>query len=88
MAVKLLPKSKLEEQKAKEKFQQQEEGLKLARKVDSLRELHAQEEEKIATWRNETLEAVGKEISDLLTVKEKLISEIGRLTLEKESLIT
>ena len=62
MSVKLLPKAIIQEQKAKEQHRQIEEGIKVATRIDGLRETYSKTEQDLEKYRTATLEAIGKEI--------------------------
>lgn len=74
--IKLLPKSSLQEQKAREKMREISEGAKLASRVDGLRETYSKVEQDLEKYRTATLEAIGKEIKDLDEKKNVLSDEI------------
>lgn len=75
MAMRLLPKSEVVKAKAAAQKRDIDEGVKIARRVDNLREVAAQEEESLEKFRRE---AVAKIHADI----EKAQSELG--TLQKE----
>jgi hypothetical protein len=82
MGIKLLPKSEIIKAQNAEKSLVIAEGLKISRKVDSLRELKAKEEEALNKFRNESLSAITKEIADLLAKKESIQKEADDLRRE------
>ena len=74
--IKLLPKSLLQEQKAREKMREIQEGVKLASRVDGLRETYSKVEQDLEKYRVSTLEAIGEEIKDLDNKKNASLNEI------------
>lgn len=70
--------SKLEAQQAKNSEQRvvTEAGLKLAKKVDELREMNSKEELNLEKFKNETSKIVQKQIDDLITKKNALDYEV------------
>lgn len=79
--MKLLTKSEVAKAQADVKKQEIDEGLKLARKVDNLREIKAQEEASLEKFRRETVSKINTEISLLDTKKSEVLKEVS--TLEK-----
>lgn len=63
MATRLLEKQEIAQKKSNEKRLEIDEGLKLARKVDSLRETAAVEEAKLKKFRDESLRQIKSEIT-------------------------
>ena len=86
MGVKLLEKSKVAELKARDQAREVKEGLKIASRIDSLRELWSSEEQKYEAWKTKSISEVNKEILDVISKKEKLESEVRQLELKKEAL--
>jgi chromosome segregation ATPase len=84
MAMRLLNKSEIAKAQNLDKSREVAEGLKLSRRVDSLRELAAYEEAALAKFRDESLAVITKEITDLNEKKENLASEVQSLREEKE----
>lgn len=62
MPIKLLKKSEIDQAKARDRQLEINEGLKLAKKVDTLREVVAQEEESLKKFRIKTISAINDEI--------------------------
>jgi hypothetical protein len=85
MPVRLLPKSEIAKLKSVERGREIEEGLKLSRRVDGLRELASNEESKLAKYRDATLAQIQKEIGELSLQKEKLWDEVRTLRDEKSA---
>ncbi len=79
MVMRLLSKQEINTHKALEKKQQIDEGVKLARKVDNLRELAADEDAALQKFRNETVAAINAEISTLSEHKIALMVEVSQL---------
>lgn len=79
MAVKLLPKSEIANLKAKEQEREIKEGVKIATRVDGLRELYSETEQKLEKYRTVTLEKIGEEITSLNSKKEELLGNINQL---------
>lgn len=72
----LLPKSEIDRLKGVEKKKEIDEGLKLARRVDSLRETTATEEVAFSKYRSETLASIQSEIFQRKAEVEDLDREI------------
>ncbi len=66
MGIRLLPKNELDHAKAAEQKRIIDEGIKIARKVDGLREVRAEEEAALLKWRSDTLEIIGNEIKSAI----------------------
>ncbi len=84
MSMRLLKKQEITAAKAKEQHQAVAEGLKLAKKVDALREVSAQEEASLAQFRVKTLENIGKDIAAMEQVRDALVTEVQLLTGRRE----
>jgi chromosome segregation ATPase len=65
--MKLLDKKKIVEIKAKERQTEINEGIKLAKRIDSLREIQAEEEKSLAVFRNATLKKINDDIKEANT---------------------
>lgn len=78
--IKLLSKSDIDAHKATDKKREVDEGLKLARRVDSLREIQAAEEKSLRDFKVKTLAAIHAETSEastkLDTVKQELAAAL------------
>lgn len=81
--MKLLQKSDIARAKSIERTKEIEEGLKLSRRVDGLRELSAKEEAALEKFRIESLSALMQEIKETTEKKDFLFSEIQSLREEK-----
>lgn len=77
--IRLLTKQEIVQAQNSDRSKEIAEGLKLSRKVDSLRELKSKEEESLEKFRVESLSAIQEEISRLEGEKEKLVTEINTL---------
>lgn len=82
--LRLLPKEEIQKKKADEKFREIQEGLKLAKRVDSLREIQSQEEASLAEFRKKTLESIHEETTAKAKERDSLISEVETLEKRKE----
>lgn len=81
--MRLLNRQEIATAKASERSKEIAEGLKISRRVDSLRELQANEEASLDKFRIETLSEIKKEISDANSLKESLLAELSALRKEK-----
>lgn len=85
--MRLLPKSEIAQRKADARKTEIDEGMRLARRVDALRETLANEEVSLAKFRNETVAMIHNEIK---TEREKLTliqAEVATLTVKREELL-
>lgn len=87
MRMRLLPKSEIDKRKADLRQREIDEGLKLTRRVDSLRELHAEEEQKLEKFRVQTVKAIQNEITAQEAIRETLNREIAVLAKQREELL-
>jgi hypothetical protein len=76
MPMRLLPKQEVSILQASKKRAEIDEGLKLARRVDSLREIAATEEASLALFREKTLKAISADIKELETERSGVQSEV------------
>ncbi len=74
--MRLLSKQEINARKATEKKQQIDEGVKLARKVDALRELRTQEDAVLQKFRAETVATINDEIKTLSERRISLSDEV------------
>lgn len=74
--MKLLAKSDISKAKSVDRQREIDEGLKLATKVDALREISAQEEASLAKFRTETLWVIASEILSETTKRDELKAEV------------
>lgn len=84
MGMRLLPKSEIDKSKSLDRQKEIDEGMKLAKRVDSLREIHAQEEASLATFRDKTLKLIQAEIEDKTSERDSLITEVRDLETRRE----
>jgi hypothetical protein len=77
--MRLLPKSEIHKLKAEAQKQSIDEGVKLAKRVDRLREVASEEEASLARFRTETLASINKDIVELDEQKSTLTGEIKHL---------
>lgn len=82
--MKLLPKSEITKLQAQDKKQAIDEGVKLARKIDNLREVASQEEASLDKFRSETLSSINKDISAAALRLGRILSELHELERRKE----
>lgn len=75
MGMRLLPKSEIDRVQAEEQRRDVEEGVKLARRIDALREVVAQEEANLEEFRRKTVERIHGEISQSIEERDKARSE-------------
>lgn len=80
--MRLLTKNEVAVAQNKDKAREISEGLKISRRVDSLRELEAQEELKLNKYREETLAEIAKQIREE-TKKRDSIAEESRILQKK-----
>lgn len=79
MPIRLLQKKEIDVIKAKERKIEIDEGVKLAKRIDSLREIQAEEEASLYKFRCETVSKIGKEITEKSFERDTLIHEISQL---------
>lgn len=77
--MRLLPKKEIDSQKAQERKAEIDEGVKLARRVDSLRELQATEEANLTKFRQASLAQLQMEIKPLEEQRDGLLREVTSL---------
>ncbi len=87
MAMRLLTKSEIDTAKAAEQKRNIDEGLKLARRVDNLREVAAEEEASLAKFRKEQTAKIHAELEKLYETKGTLIGEVSQLKRERKELM-
>jgi hypothetical protein len=83
MALRLLKKDEIAKAQANDKAKEIAEGLKIARKVDGLRELKAKEEETLEKFRIQTLSAVTEQISKATAERDSILTEVKFLREER-----
>lgn len=79
MGTRLLQKQDIVKQKSIERKLEIDEGVKLARKIDSLRETSAGEETKLSKFREQSLRLIKEEIEDRLIERDSLDVEVRSL---------
>lgn len=79
MAIKLLKKDEIANAQNLDKAREISEGLKISRRVDSLRELQANEEAKLQLFRSESLAAIQKDIAVIDAKREMKMGELKAL---------
>jgi len=84
MAMKLLSKTEVIAVKAQERLVEVQEGLKVARKVDALREAAAKEETSLELFRSETLKKIHEEIKSVTDTRDALKEEVRQLEQDKK----
>lgn len=77
--MKLLDKKVIAQERSVQRKQEIDEGMKLAKKIDILRETSAQEEKNLALFRIETLKKVREDIDSAIENKNALVDEIKSL---------
>ena len=86
--MRLLSKKEIQDKQRSEKQSEIAEGLKLARKIDSLREASLSEQSKLEKFRNESISSLQTELGTLQGQKDALSSEVKVLRAEKERGLT
>lgn len=82
--MKLLQKSDIQSKKAAETQQAIQEGIKLARRVDGLREVVSQEEASLENFRRETLARIHGETTEAAEIRDALRQEVSELQKRRE----
>ena len=85
--MKLLEKNKIIIQKNQERAIEVNEGYKLAKKVDSLRQTYTDEQKNLIKFRNESVIKVRDEIALVLNERDSLKKEVSTLTEQKKELL-
>lgn len=85
--MKLLEKQQVNTQKAKERKLEIDEGAKLAKKIDILRETFSKEQTNLLKFRDESLENIRKEIELGIEKKNQLYREITEAEERKKTLL-
>lgn len=84
--MKLLTKNDIQQKKSLERRLEIEEGAKLARKVDTLRETAASEEAKLSAFREQSIQAIHEELEPLQTQRDALRLEVDKLVQQRAEL--
>lgn len=79
MSIRLLKKDEIAKAKNADRALEIAEGVKLSRRVDSLRELQAKEEKSLEDFRKQSIETINAGIKELSLKKESILSEIKNL---------
>ena len=82
--MKLLPKTEINTLKATAQKQAIDEGVKLTRRIDTLREVMASEEQSLNKFRSETLSQIHRETTEAADIRDTLLGEVRELQLAKE----
>lgn len=82
--MRLLPKQEVNLRQAQQKKAEIDEGLKLARRIDSLREIAAQEEASLASFRSSTLKTIQEDIKKVENERNAVKKEVSDLRKELE----
>lgn len=85
--MKLLTKSEIEQQRNSERKLEIDEGMKIARRVDGLRRISAEEEGKLAAYGEANKQIVLGQLSDLVNERDGLRMEVVVLQEEREKLL-
>lgn len=86
MGTKLLPKQEIVLLKGAERKREIDEGLKLAKKIDLLRQTASEEEANLKKFREESLKVIKEEMSKIITERDGIIIEIVELKQQKNDL--
>lgn len=87
MAVRLLPKSEIEKRKVAEAHVAMQEGLKVAERIDTLRETLASEETAFDSYRTTSLRDIQKEIDARFSLREELDADLAQKRRERATLM-
>lgn len=85
MPIKLLSKQEINQKQALQRHAEIEEGRKLAKRVDNLRELAVQEEASLASFRANTLKSINEEIKKATKEHEAILTQVKELRTELET---
>lgn len=83
MVMRLLSRIEINTQKSREREQEVQEGMKLAKRVDSLREIQAQEEASLTKFRIKTLAKIHEETKEKAARLQEITQEVQKLSLER-----
>lgn len=87
MTVRLLPKSEIEKRKVAEAQVSMQEGLKVAERIDTLRETLASEETAFDSYRTTSLRDIQKEIDARFALREELDADLAQKRRERAALM-
>lgn len=79
MVMRLLKKKEIDKLKAADRKREIDEGIKLATRVDGLRQLAASEETQLETFRVETLKSIHEETAEAIIKRDTLTKEVAEL---------
>jgi hypothetical protein len=85
MPIKLLSKQEINQKQALQRHNEIEEGRKLAKRVDNLREIAVEEEASLASFRANTLKAINEEIKKASKEHEVVLNQVKELRSELET---
>lgn len=85
--MRLLKKEELSIAKSNDKAKEIAEGLKISRRVDSLRELQVNEEATLEKWRSETIVSISKEIEQGIAERDEILNRIVELKTQLASML-
>lgn len=85
MPIKLLSKQEINQKQALQRHAEIEEGRKLAKRVDNLRELAVEEEASLASFRAKTLKTINEEIKKATKEHDAILNEVKALRGELET---
>jgi hypothetical protein len=85
MPIKLLSKQEINQKQALQRHNEIEEGRKLAKRVDNLREIAVQEEASLASFRATTLKNINEEIKKATKEHEGILNQVRELRGELET---
>lgn len=80
--MRLLPKAEINVRQAQQKRAEIDEGVKLAKRVDTLREITAQEEASLASFRHTTLKAIAEEVKKAEAERNQVLKDVTDLRKE------
>lgn len=85
--MKILSKQEVTQQKSIERKTEIDEGVKLAKKIDTLRQTASEEEIKLSKFRDQMLSEIKKDIQSLQDVKSSLIHDVSSLEEKRKMLL-
>lgn len=85
--MKLLTKQEISTSKAKERKMEIDEGVKLAKRVDSLREKSAEEEVRLSKFRTESLNKLHKDIDGTMAELDEWVRKVDEAKAQREYLL-
>lgn len=85
--IRLLPKSEIDKRKAEEQRLALQEGLKVAKRVDTLREIAASEEAAFEKYRTTSLKDIQSDIQLRFQEKEQLEADLVKMRSERNALL-